>query len=195
MFIDLNPLNHFLLVAGTISFGMSGAHEPSFFVVSPASLSNYATQIFSLPCQVASSSTEWVSDCFRYHCLIILALVFPLNTTAWKWFLVIILLTKKRNWIFVKAFCHVLQLQWGSKKSYHFHLHIEGHDCVTLTPPPMIPVVEILFFLHPFVRCLLARTVLFYAQEIYLLIKMFFYPILLLMAQVPLLNILIRPLC
>ena len=36
---------------------------------------------------------------------------------------------------------HVCKLQWGSKMSSYYHMHIEGHACATLPSTPMTPVV------------------------------------------------------
>ena len=120
-----------------------------YLVVSTASPSNAATQIFLLPWQAASSSSKWDAACYLYHCFIVVTLVVPLSTAVLKWFSAVLLLTKTAIGYAAKPSVVYVKVHWGSKISSFCCLDIEGHDCNTLTSPPMSSVVGHSIFLSP----------------------------------------------
>ena len=142
-------------------------------VASPVSLSNSATKIFLLPWQATSFSPKWATGCFCFSRVVIVVLVVPLNTAVWKWFLLVLFLTKNTA-IGYGANPFVMYVNFNvSQKPLPFDICIL--KAMTVTPSHILPWVllfNILLFLHPCVRCLLARTVLQYSQENSMIIPM-----------------------
>ena len=191
MFIDLNPQKLCLQVATTISFGMAGAHEPAFvwwpvlplFPVLPHKYFYYH-----------GSRHPPHPNGMRLLSYIILWSLWRLSPQSAP-------LCESYSW---QSYCWQKTAIGYAAKHFVVYVNFNGDpkylpfvvwilDFMTVTYSHLLPLFLLLYiilFLRLGVSCLLARIVLPYAQAKYLLSPICFYPIFLLMAKVPLPNIL-----